>query len=183
MQERTSKLTIVLGFNGTGKTTMLRRILEGSGQRALVVTPDDIEWTDVPATTLSRKEDFVFDGIRRHIFDPDRTLDLIAYFKKGILVFDDCRAYFNDSTDPRVRQLLIRRRQREVDIFAVGHGFTQVPPVFFTFASDYILFKTVDNIDRRKDCITNFDFLKASQHYVNEKAKTNPHFFRYIKNQ
>lgn len=181
--ERATRLTILLGFNGTGKTTMLRKLLEDSRQRALVVTPDDVEWRDFPENPLLRRSDFCFSGIQRHIFDPNHTLDAISQFKKGILVFDDCRAYFNDATDPRVRTLLIRRRQREVDVFAVGHGFTQVPPVFFTFASDYILFKTVDNIDRRKDCITNFDFLKLSQMFVNEKAQTDPHFFRYIKNQ
>lgn len=183
MEPRTTKLTVLLGFNGTGKTTLLRKILEESGQRALVVTPDDVEWTDYPENELRTRKNFVFDGIQRHVFDPDYSLDAIAHFRKGILVFDDCRAYFNDATDRRVRTLLIRRRQREVDVFVVGHGFTQVPPVFFTFASDYILFKTVDNIDRRKDCISNgFDFIKNSQAIVNAKAKSDPHFFRYIKN-
>ncbi len=183
MEARATKLTILLGFNGTGKTTLLRKILEESGQRALVITPDDVEWTDFPENELIKKSDFSFEGIQRHIFDPARSLDVITHFRKGILVFDDCRAYFNDATDPRVRTLLIRRRQREVDVFAVGHGFTQVPPVFFTFASDYILFKTVDNIDRRKDCINNgFEFIKQSQTFVNQKAKQDPHFFRYIKN-
>lgn len=183
MEVRSPKLTIVLGFNGTGKTTLLRKILEESEQRALVVTPDDVEWTDFPENELKKKSDFTFDGIQRHIFDPNRTLDVVKFFRKGILVFDDCRTYFNDATDPRVRTLLIRRRQREVDVFAVGHGFTQVPPVFFTFASDYILFKTVDNIDRRKDCINNgFDFIKQSQQIVNQQAKKEPHFFRHIKN-
>lgn len=181
--ERATKLTILLGFNGTGKTTLLREVLLHSQQRALVVTPDDVEWTDFPENPLQTRKDYAFTGIQRHIFNPEYSLDAIAHFRKGILVFDDCRSYFQDRTDPKVRELLIRRRQREVDIFAVGHGFTQVPPVFFTFASDYILFKTVDNIDRRKDCIANnFNFIKQSQAFVNSKALKDPHFFRHIKN-
>ena len=180
-QPRRAKLTILLGFNGTGKTTMLRRIVTASAQRTLIVTPDDVEWTDLPINELQSRDDYAFQGIQRHIWNPDNTLDRISKFKKGILVFDDCRSYFQDHTAPRVRDLLIRRRQREVDVFACGHGFTQVPPVFFTFASDYILFRTVDNIDRRRDCITNFEFLKQSQAFVNHKAKTDPHFFRHIK--
>lgn len=183
-QPRPTKLTILLGFNGTGKTTLLKKILEESGQRALVITPDAVEWTEYPENKLLSKKDFTFSNIQRHIFDPSRTLDVIPFLKKGIIVFDDCRAYLNDSTDPRMRELLIRRRQREVDVFAVGHGFTQVPPIFFTFVSDYILFKTVDNIDRRKNCINNnFDFIKQSQIYVNQQAKSDPHFFRHIKNE
>lgn len=186
MEQRTTKLTILLGFNGTGKSTMLKNILDSmlaNGHRALIVTPDSIEWTDVEETLLNKKSDYLFTGIRRHIFNPRTTLDALQHFKKGVLVFDDCRAYFKDSTDDRVRELLIRRRQKELDIFAVGHGFTQVPPVFFTFASHYILFKTVDNIDRRKNCINaNFDFIKESQAFVNEQAKLNPHFYRIIEN-
>ena len=178
--ERAAKLVILLGTNGTGKTTMLRNILQKSGQRALIVTPDDVEWTDLPVNNLETKEDFQFTGMCRHIFNPDKTLDAIKLYKKGILVFDDCRSYFQDRTDPRVRDLLIRRRQRSVDVFAVGHGFTQVPPVFFTFASVYILFKTVDNIKLRKNCIVNYDFMARCQQEVNMKAKEDLHFFRHI---
>lgn len=179
---RAAQLTILLGFNGTGKTTLLRHILQNSGQRALVVTPDDAEWTDYPLTDLAKPSDFVFSGIRRHIFDTERTLAALDKFKKGILVFDDCRAYFADHTDARVRALLIRRRQREVDVFAVGHGFTQVPPVFFTFATNYILFKTVDNIDRRKNCIQDFERVRKAQEVVNAKAVKKPHFYKIINN-
>ena len=180
-EERAAKLVILLGHNGTGKTTMLRKILQESGQRCLIVTPDDVEWTDLPENELKSRSDFEFTGMMRHIYKPDTTLDAIKFFKKGILVFDDCRSYFQSNTDPRVRELLIRRRQRSVDVFAVGHGFTQVPPVFFTFASEYILFKTVDNIKMRKNYITNYDFMEQSQLYVNEQAKKDLHFYRVIK--
>lgn len=186
MEKRATRLTILLGFNGTGKTTLLRKILtelEQAGHRVLIVTPDCIEWTDIEETELKTKQDYMFSGIRRHIYNPKHTLDALWHFKKGVLVFDDCRAYFRDNTDDRVREILIRRRQKELDVFAVGHGFTQVPPVFFTYVSHYILFKTVDNIDRRKNYMSsNFDFIKKSQEFVNKKAITEPHFFRVIKN-
>ena len=180
--EREAKMTILLGTNGTGKTTLLRRILAASGQKCLVITPDDAEWTDCPLSEMQVQDDFVYEGIKRHIFDPETTLDALDKFKRGILVFDDCRAYFQDHTDPRVRTLLIRRRQREVDVFAVGHGFTQVPPVFFTFATRYILFKTVDNVERRKNCIQDFELVKAAQAEVNRRAAKNPHYFKIISN-
>lgn len=181
MEERRAKLTILLGTNGTGKTTMLHNILSQSGQRALIIMPDEIEWTKYPLNYLDKPEDFLFTGIQRHVFDPKKTLDALELYKKGILVFDDCRGYFKSGTADQLRKLLIRRRQQEIDIFAVGHGFTQVPPEFFTFASDYILFKTCDNIKRRKDCIVNYDFMAHCQQYVNEQAKTDLHFYRVIK--
>lgn len=188
---RSAKCTIVLGFNGTGKTTYLLSTLtlllqmanqKGERLKILIITPDDAEWTQYPENLLATPDDFVFDGIQRHIFDPQRTLDLLQYYKNGIIVFDDCRCYFKDNIDSRITDLLIRRRQRSIDIFAVGHGFTTVPPKFFTYYSDAILFKTVDNIDRRKDCITNFDFFKQKQAEVNQKALHNPHYHIRIKN-
>ena len=117
---------------------------------------------------------------------PDRkngTLTRLEYFKKGITVFDDCRSYLEATTDLRIRQLLIRRRQREVDIFVVGHGFNEVPPVFFTFATSIILFRTTDNIARRKNCLKDYEAVLNAQAAVNEKAIANPYFFKIIRFQ
>jgi len=68
-----------------------------------------------------------------------------------------------------------------LDIFAVGHGFNEVPPVFFTFCSDIFLFRTTDNIARRKNCLQNFELMEKAQAEVNQKAIKSPHFFKYIK--
>ena len=182
--ERVGKTVIMVGTNGTGKTTMLRQILHNSGQRALIVTPDDVEWQQYPETPLLAADDFVFDGIRRHIFSPRHTLEAITHFRKGIIVFDDCRSYLGDKTDERIRDLFIRKRQRELDVFAVAHGFTQVPPVFFTFATDYFVFHTLDNIVRRKNCITDdsaFERIKQAQAELKKEFANNPHAYRRIK--
>ena len=182
--ERAAKMTIILGANGTGKTTVLNRILTQSNEKSLVITPDDAEWRNYPEVDLTQPDDFLFTGIRRHIFNPAKkagTLDRIHLFKMGKLVFDDCRSYIEAATDIRIRNVLIRRRQRMVDVFAVGHGFTEVPPVFFTFATDIILFRTADNINRRKDCLKDFDTMVQAQQRVNERAKKDPHYFEIIK--
>jgi ABC-type Mn2+/Zn2+ transport system ATPase subunit len=181
--ERPAKCTVIIGGNGTGKTTLLHEIIKIQGEKTLVVTPDDVEWRDYDEVDLTTASDFLFDGIRRHIFNPDKkkgTLDVLHYFKKGVIVFDDCKAYLKAATDDRVRQLLIRRRQRMVDVFIVAHGFNEVPPVFFTFATDIILFRTSDNIVRRKDCLKDFDRMVKLQNEVNNLAKTNSHAFKHV---
>lgn len=195
--ERAAKCTLVLGFNGTGKTTFIRETLvellhrsrtTGRRLKILIVTPDDVEWQDYPENLLETPDDYVYEGIQRHVwqdyYDGEKkySLNRISKFNSGIIVFDDCKTYFGDILPQEIINLFVRRRQRSLDVFFVGHGFTTIPPRAFTYYSDAFLFRTVDNIDRRKDCINNFDYFKRCQIEVNEKAKKNPYYHMRIRN-
>ncbi len=194
---RAAKCTLVLGFNGTGKTTFLRNMLEELLQRSrdmgrrlkvLIVTPDDTEWQDYPENMLESPDDYIYEGIQRHVWmdssgdEKHYSLTRISMFNSGIIVFDDCKVYFGDILPQEIINLFVRRRQRSLDVFFVGHGFTTIPPRAFTYYSDAFLFRTVDNIDRRKDCINNFDYFKRCQAEVNQKAKNNPYYHKRIRN-
>ena len=58
---------------------------------------------------------------------------------------------------------------------------TTQQPKFFTFATDYILFRTEDSIDTRKPYIRSFDKVKKMQETVNKRAKHDPHYHRRLK--
>ena len=184
---RTAKMIMIIGANGTGKTTLLKNILAMSGQRALVIEPDDTEWNDkdaygnemYPENQLLSRQDYVFTGVQKHIFGP-RTLAAIKAFKKGIIVFDDCRTYLGDKTDEEIHDLMIRRRQRMVDFIAVTHSFTEMPRRFFPFTSDIFLFQTKDQIDMRASVALNVNDLKRIQAEVNAEARTNKHYYKHI---
>lgn len=188
MEGRTAKMIMLIGANGTGKTTLLKHIVAMSGQRALIITLDDTEWNEkdeygndlYPINELATRDDYVFTGIQRHIFGP-RTLQAISAFKKGIIVFDDCRTYLDDHTDEQIHKLMIRRRQREVDFMASTHSFDEMPRRFFAFTSDIFLFQTKGNIDIRRGVIQNIDSMKAIQARVNSIARTNKHYYEHIK--
>ena len=62
------------------------------------------------------------------------------------------------------------------DVILVGHGFTDIPPQYFTYTSMFILFKTVENISRRKNVILNYDKIKQAVDRVNRIAETNHHY-------
>ena len=186
IESRTPNQIIILGTNGTGKTTLTKQLvlneIRKQGSHVLVVVPDDMEWNSLPwvhPAYTYRIERYVK---ARKICYYEGLLPVIKEkFRDGLLLLDDCRAYFSAAMDKDLASLLIRRRQMMMDIIAVGHGFTEVPPRMFTFATHFILFKTIDNIDRRKNVIPNFDILKEAQIRINKKAETDPHYYEIIK--
>lgn len=182
---REAKQIILLGFNGTGKTTLLRKFVKQELQRGgkvLVITPDWAEWTDLPETMLEKSTDFEYTGARRYIWIDESILKKInAFWFDGLIIFDDCRAYLTAVTSPELKTLYIRRRQKMADLIMAGHGFTDVPPQAFTNMSEFILFKTKDNIARRKNVILDFEKIAEAQQRVNRKAEENKHYYEIIK--
>jgi len=185
-QQRATKLILILGFNGTGKTTLLKKLvlneLKKPDSHILIVTPDDLEWYNIPDVWEKRPERVSrYVGARKLIYYDGCLKTIQENFRSGLLIFDDCRAYLTANTEMDLHNLFIRRRQKGIDIIAVGHGFTEVPPKFFTFASDLILFRTMDNIERRRQVIRNYDEVEAAQLRINEKALSNPYENEIIK--
>ncbi|MDY0285127.1 MAG: ATP-binding protein [Bacteroidales bacterium] len=184
-EARETRLIIVLGYNGTGKTTLVKELLAAElrkpAGRGLIVTPDDIEWRTLPDVHHKHKHHIAtYKGARRLIYQ-DGVLELIVeHYRNGLLVLDDCRAYLTASTGMDLHNLIIRRRQKMIDIVAVGHGFTEVPPKLFTFASDIVLFRTKDNISKRKEVLKDFDLMLKAQEHVNARALENPHYYEII---
>ncbi len=62
-----------------------------------------------------------------------------------------------------------RKIHMAIDIFVIAHGFNAVvPTLLYMYVTDYVLFKTHDNIDMVKKRIDNFDEMKAAQKRVNK---------------
>jgi len=179
---RKTKLIIILGTNGTGKTTLIEKFVNAELDRVLVVTPDDRDWLHIPNIYNIDIAKFDYIGARRRIWQSKTDLSIISgKFRNGLIVFDDCRSYFKANLDIELHSLLIRRRQKQNDIIVAAHGFSEVPPKFFTFATEIILFKTLDNVIKRKDVLRNFEEMKQLQELVNRKAIDNPHFHKIVK--
>lgn len=185
-EARTPKQILVMGTNGTGKTTLVKNLvineLKKKDSHVLVVTPHDMEWNTLPDVHPKfphRIETYV--GARRIIYFNGLISIIRDKFKNGLVVFDDCRAYFKASLDDELHSLLISRRQHMIDIIAVGHGFTEIPPKMFTFATHYALFKTNDNVDLRKNVIQDYPKMKEAQQRINMYAtQKDPHYYEII---
>lgn len=177
--------SILCGINGTGKTTLLKKILDNmieNGNRVLIVTPDPIEWDNAaPIRIWSELE--TFSGIRRLVYSPGVMERIQQHYSNGVLVLDDCRVYIRAQSNDFMQWLQIRRRQAGIDLFSVFHGLTQVPPVYFTFATNLILFYTKDNIKRRGDYVDDSDFalIQDAKKRIEKHILSNPYYYEIIK--
>jgi len=187
---RTPKSIIALGTNGTGKTTFLKKLviaeLKKKDSHVLIVVLDDMEWDSVDwvhPKFPQRIERYV--GVRKIAYFDGLIGIIRERFYNGLLIFDDCRSYWNrpNAVEGELHTLLQKRRQHMIDIVVAAHGFTEVPPKMFTFATHYVLFRTKDNMDRRKNVMAEDDYviLKEAQMRINEKAVNQPHYFEIIK--
>lgn len=179
---------VFVGKPGTGKTTVIRELVRRAleaGRRVLVVTPHENEWTDIPVVHPRFPQRIAtYRGGRRIVVrELEQAREVCRLFKHGLLVFDDCRVYVPDAPDPEIRAMLISCRQNDVDLIAVGHGFTTIPPLFFTYATHFAVFATTDAVARRKNCVINYPALEATVNQVNREALANPHTFKIVKNE
>lgn len=180
---------VIVGKPGTGKTTVLRSILREcleSGRRALIVTPHENEWEDVPMVHPRLQHHIrTYRGARRIICHGEKNIleNIKRYFVNGFLIFDDCKAYIRPSDRVYMEQFLLALRQKDVDFACCGHGFTTIPPVFYTFATEFFIFATTDNPKKRKDDVMNYNEVEKTVNRVNQKALSNKHYYEIIKNQ
>ena len=132
---RQSLFFIIIGTNGTGKTTLLNNILNNSNRKnVLVVDPDGYEWRqyqEIPVDEI----DTLNTGNHKILAPTKEEIEYLIEFRNGILVLDDCRYYANKRLENEIRRVLIRRRQNVLDVFAVAQSLSEVPPDFYTFAT------------------------------------------------
>lgn len=185
---RSSELNVLVGFNGTGKSSLIQKFIDIEIQkrkgRCLIVTPDPFEWRQYPEINPDNPDFASISSPHKIIYEPG-VIELIADkydgFFDGLLAFDDCRDYISTNIQKSLRTLVIRRRQRSHDIIAAGHGITEIPPVFITYANRYSIFYTQDNPDRRKEELgTAYEPFKQATIDVNAKFTQDPHYFKII---
>ena len=150
MSTRQSLFFIIVGTNGTGKTTLLNKLITEKGGKSLIADPDGMEWSHVEEIPAEKCGELKSGQARILAPIPD-DLEHLINFQNGSLVLDDCRFYLKPRMEESIRRILIRRRQNSIDIFAVAHGLTDVPASFYTFATHLICFKTNDSLVRLRN--------------------------------
>lgn len=178
MKTRQSLFIIIVGTNGTGKTTVLRSLVN-SQRRLLVVDPDGMEWSDLPELKAQQVRMMSPTAKARVVGPSPEELECLIDYSNGNLVLDDCRYYVKSRIEESVRKTLVRRRQKSIDVYAVAHSLSEVPPTFWVFCTHLILFKTRDNTSRVKQNIPKYQELERV-HIPEINKHPNHHYYRVI---
>jgi len=176
-------LTIIVGATNTGKTTLIRKTVE-KRNRALAITPHFNEWTDFENINPVNKGFWKFKGIKRIQAYKDVIKDINKqdnFFRNGVIIFEEARFYIKPRVEEAIEQILIARDQRKTDIIVAAHGITLIPPIFFSYADMFVMFRTQDNLQKRKKDLIWFEELQELQNKVNNQAKTDPHYYDIFK--
>lgn len=181
--KRTAEFTAILGKPGTGKTTMLVKVSKSISLRepVVVVDPDGQEQAWYPFDLIRPNPESVKDhrGIGVMEIKKDETFPLLReHFRNGHMILDDANVYARRESmiEESLTTILQRKRQYGIDIWTTAHGVTQIPAIFFTYITQYIIFPTNDNIRRKRDYIQNFSQFENVINHVNSKAESNPHY-------
>jgi ABC-type oligopeptide transport system ATPase subunit len=200
--ERDAQITIILGRNGTGKSTFCQKIIDRMNTRALAVTYNGMPkiWRPYPEINIKNAKAMAFKkGIRQVIAgryeQSANKNDVFQYiytnYKGGSIIWDDCRGYINSSVDSNkyFRQLLLDFRHRMLDQFFVVHSPSDVPPRLWGFASTAWIGATDALVNKSQVKTHSAERIISVQHQVNEayrKAKAkgdNSHYGIFMRVQ
>ena len=176
-------VTVVVGATNSGKTTLIEKTVKNR-KRVIAVTPHFEEWNDYENINPRTKGFWKFSGIRRIQSYSDVIKDINRpgdYFRNGVIIFEDVRSYIKARVEEAIEQILIARDQRKIDIIIAAHGLTLIPPIFFTYTDMFVMFRTQDNLQKRKKDLIWYNELLQLQQKVNEQAKTDPHYYDIFK--
>jgi hypothetical protein len=181
-KHRDAQVTIIIGRNGTGKSTFCEKIIKALDERALVVTYNGMPkiWRPYKIIDVSKASRFTKfqKGIRqviaaRYEIGSNRNdvfKHIYTNFSGGIVTFDDCRGYIggNMDNDDYFRQLILDFRHKMIDIFFVVHTPTDVPPRIWGFASTVFVGATDALVNKSQVKTHSADAVIQAQHEVNE---------------
>lgn len=143
--------TLVVGYQGSGKTTISHKFALAYPRKVLAVSPDDRE------TIFSKYPDISSHGdhkIRKCVYQKELNAGLLK-FSNGLVIFDDCR-YYVSKHDHFFTQLMIRKRQHNRDMLFIVHSIFDFPPSLMQFINGIYIFPFFDTPERLKGRIYDF---------------------------
>lgn len=152
MNVRQNYLTLIVGTKGTGKTTAMKRILQSTSKKIIVLDVfDHTDWRHLPMLAVKDIKRWVNGNVRVVTDEPELALSEIAkYVYNSIIVYEDANQYFESHLSKDVKRIIIQSKQKNNDIFVMYHSLGEVAKYFRTMYNRILLFKTKDTISECK---------------------------------
>lgn len=156
MSKRLNFCTCVVGFQGTGKSTEMRKLAEtvaksGDKKTLIIDVNNSAAYKDIQLLNYAKFQYWMENqegGIKK-FYDPDKDKMfnfLITKFYNGVLVFEDATKYIDARPKMNVRSYLTDHRMSNLDIFFMFHSIELIPPFFLKMTNYLTIFKTDDVI-------------------------------------
>ena len=176
-RHRDAQSTFIWGRNGTGKSTLVKEMVEKIGKPTLVVTKAGMPkiWRPYPVIDATDPEAYQFKGIRQvheHLLEKDTFRYIYRYFRNGSLVLDDCKTYFPNTLDthPYLKDIFVNYRHIMVDVYTIVHSGRQVPKRAWDHSTNVIIGATPSLLDKSTP-IADVDRIIEMQRDVNRSWK------------
>lgn len=127
-----SKVFILIGCEGSGKTFCAKTICKGVHPGALFVFDVNNEW--------QKEYPYPFDR------NMDNFLDKVDRSERSVSVYEDATSFFSRrGRDERLIQIVTARRHTKNTFIFLFHAFADVPDYILRKATDVIIFRTYDS--------------------------------------
>lgn len=193
MEPRKCRFILILGEPGCGKTTFAIKAAEASGRnKSLVIDKglmvpnyDKYKIVDAASPSITNLQGWGRSNYSKAAKPFENLCNIMERDRwHGTLLLDDCRQFIRSNPESAEMQalesILSMRRHYDADIFAMAHGFTKVPPMFWPYVSHLVLFKTSDSIESRKNDINNYEAVAKRKHAIDTQGKINAHYKEII---
>lgn len=183
-QSVSQKLIFLVGVEGSGKSTLEKKLIASAGRRTVIVEPD--RFGDAFNYLPVYEEPEQIEDIGRLIYSEyeGNLFEDLLTVKNSLIVFDDFRLISQDfeRLPQTLKTLFGRRRQMDNIIIVSLHGFKDIPAKAYTHISELIIFKTRDSTETLKRHIGNerYNFIEQTRLEVNWLSEKKSHVYRVI---
>jgi hypothetical protein len=109
---------------------------------------------------------------------------ILHYFRGGMLILEDINKYLVETRDAKIIGALTTNRHRDLDIYIHLQSLAPLTTRMWQNANVIRFHYQMDDVDRYKARIPNYELFKIAQLMVNEKYyKGEERFFCYVMNQ
>jgi ABC-type cobalamin/Fe3+-siderophores transport system ATPase subunit len=186
-----AKFNIVAGTNGTGKSTLVSKIIQKTHFRDVLAYIENIDTYGNPFN-LPAVDFYNYKGGKVTIDAdtialPDLLQQIVDHFRNGMLVLDEAGMYRRQMLDGgRLIQPLVnlmkQRRKYNVETYFIYHSVAEIPIELFHWCNNVILFHQTGEFKHKAAVLPQVEALKAAQERIRrEYFKGNRYYWERVK--